>query len=113
MSRTVHAVALCDGARRDAGNPRMGREAGHDDGVRADDGVVSHRDVAHDAGPYPDVDPILDGGPLGELGSSSNAHRRVVADVHVVANRSGRENHAAVMPDPNSATELDGVAEVD
>src|SRR5579859_5597664 len=107
MIRAVLRLAvLREGAGGDAGDARVGWEARHHDRVRPDDRVVTDGHVADDARADADVDAVADGRTFGGLGPSRDAHRRVVTNVDVIADRSRRKDHPAVMPDTHPSSEL-------
>ena len=60
-----------------------------------------------------DVDAVFDGRELVQRVLAGDAEGRVLADVDVVADRFGVEDHPAVVPDPHPPAEPDGVRQGD
>jgi hypothetical protein len=80
----------------------MGRNVSEHNGVRADHGVMADGDTTEDSDAATNVDAIFDYRYLTCSVSVSQAKGRVVANVAVVTDGFGVQDHATVVPDSNT-----------
>src|SRR5206468_3527376 len=99
--------------RRDADGHGIRRDVLRDDSVGPDDAVVADAQVAqdHDAAAY--IDPVLDDRNVVQPVAAGDAHGGVLAQVAVVADGTGAEDHAAVVPKAHAPSQLRRIPQAD
>ena len=65
---------------------------------------MAYPDFTEQADTRANIYPVFNNGQLKIIKCPDNAHCCIVSDMHIITNRLGMQNHAAVMPNSNPAS---------